>query len=163
MRKGVFGPSQRVGSTRTRHKQHATTVDRGVAAVEFALIFPLLILIVFGTIDFGFLVNRSTMMNNAAREGARVAIFTPDTAAIEARVRDVAENLDQAELTVTVTCRRPDMSPCPGGNFAAEWEPGGTVIVTLDYEHQFLTPIGGFMGLGDTHHLSSAVEMRIEG
>lgn len=47
--------------------------DKGVAAVEFALIAPILILLVLGIIEFGWLFNGWITINGAAREGARVA------------------------------------------------------------------------------------------
>jgi TadE-like protein len=137
--------------------------DRGVAAVEFALVLPLLLLMVFGTVDFGYLVNRNTMVNNATREGAREAIFNPDVAAIEARVRSVTPTLDQTQLTVDVDCRDALGVACPGISFDSEWEPGGSVIVTVDYVHDFLTPAPNFVGMGSTKTVSSVIEMRIEG
>lgn len=120
-------------------------------------------MLVFGTIDFGYMINRETMINNAAREGAREAIFNPDDVAIEARVRAVTDSLDQAQLSVNVTCKAADGTACPGVSFPAEWEPGGSVIVHVSYVHDFLTPSPGIFGLGATRTLNSTVEMRIEG
>ncbi len=45
----------------------------GAVAVEFALIVPMLLLVVFGVLDFGYMLNRSTVVSNASRDGARVA------------------------------------------------------------------------------------------
>ena len=47
--------------------------DRGATAVEFALLLPLLLLIVFGIIDFGRALNAQITLTQAAREGARLA------------------------------------------------------------------------------------------
>ena len=47
--------------------------EKGVAAVEFALIAPILILLVLGIIEFGWLFNGWITINGAAREGARIA------------------------------------------------------------------------------------------
>ena len=44
--------------------------SQGAAVVEFALLMPLFLMIVFGAIDFGVAINRHTVMNNSAREGA---------------------------------------------------------------------------------------------
>jgi len=46
----------------------------GAAAVEFALILPLLILVVFGIIEFGLLLYNQQVITNASREGARAGI-----------------------------------------------------------------------------------------
>lgn len=48
-----------------------STRDGGAAAVEFALLFPLFILIVFGVIDMGFAFNQKINLTQAAREGSR--------------------------------------------------------------------------------------------
>jgi hypothetical protein len=48
--------------------------SRGQALVEFALVFPIFLLILFSIIDFGRYVYYVQILNNAAREGARYAI-----------------------------------------------------------------------------------------
>ena len=45
--------------------------ERGVAAVEFAIVFPLMLLLMFGIIEFGTMMYDQIMVTNAAREGAR--------------------------------------------------------------------------------------------
>lgn len=47
--------------------------ERGAAAVEFALVIPLVILLVLGAIDFGLLLQARAQAANAAREGVRAA------------------------------------------------------------------------------------------
>jgi Flp pilus assembly protein TadG len=44
--------------------------DRGAAAVEMAIVLPLLLLVVFGVIDFGRAYNARILVTSAAREGA---------------------------------------------------------------------------------------------
>lgn len=48
--------------------------SRGVSAVEFAILLPLLLAIVFGIIEFGLFMYNQQVITNAAREGARAAI-----------------------------------------------------------------------------------------
>jgi len=58
------------------------SADRGSAAVEFAMVLPLLLLLVFGIIDFGRMLNAKITLNEAAREGARSAALQSESAGI---------------------------------------------------------------------------------
>lgn len=53
--------------------------DRGQSLVEFALVFPLFMLIIFGIVDAGRLIYTYNTVANAARDGARVAIVNQST------------------------------------------------------------------------------------
>jgi Flp pilus assembly protein TadG len=62
-----------------RHRRgHAA--DDGAAAVEFALVVPFLLLVVFGIINFGFLFSQQLTLNNGVREGARRAVVNDPSA-----------------------------------------------------------------------------------
>jgi Flp pilus assembly pilin Flp len=52
--------------------------EEGAAAVEFALLLPLLVLLLFGLIEFGFAFSTRIQATNAAREGARRAVVGVD-------------------------------------------------------------------------------------
>src|SRR5687768_1788226 len=60
--------------------------ERGQALIEFALIFPLLLLVMLGIVDFGFLFQRYEVLTNATREGARIAVL-PGYDAADVRLR----------------------------------------------------------------------------
>lgn len=45
---------------------------RGAVVVEFGLVAPLFILLVFGIVDFGWMINRNTLVTNVARDAVRV-------------------------------------------------------------------------------------------
>lgn len=51
--------------------------DRGAALVEFALLLPLLALLLFGTITGGLTLSRQNSVKNAAREGTRFGAINP--------------------------------------------------------------------------------------
>ena len=51
--------------------------ERGAELIEFALTLPLLLLLVLGIIEFGFLFQEYEVVTNASREGARLAAFIP--------------------------------------------------------------------------------------
>lgn len=52
--------------------------ERGVSAAEFALVLPILIILVFGIIEFGIILYDKAIITNASREGARQAILWVD-------------------------------------------------------------------------------------
>jgi Flp pilus assembly protein TadG len=131
---------------------------RGQSLVEFAIVYPVFILLLAGMIDFGLGLYSNLTIINAAREGARLGtVQAGDTAAIEDRVRAMATGLDNSRLTVTTTCLRPSGTlfitcPAPG------WESGDTVYVKVDYDYSMIWPLTFGTRLG----LSSTVQMRIE-
>ena len=49
--------------------------ERGAELIEFALVLPLLMFIILGLVDFGFMFQRFEVVTNAAREGARIAVL----------------------------------------------------------------------------------------
>ena len=102
--------------------------DRGAAAVEFALVLPLLLLLVFGIIDFGRAINAQITLTQAAREGARLAALGQPAATVTARAQAAAVGL--SPVTVTVTA-------CPAG---ATQTSNATVVTS--YQFSFVTPIG---------------------
>jgi hypothetical protein len=68
------------------HRRHQRS-ESGQALVEFALVVPLLVLIVLGIIDFGRIFYTYEALANAAREGARYCALKPgDTPGTRARV-----------------------------------------------------------------------------
>ena len=76
----------------------------GQALVEFALIVPLLILIVMGIIEFGRLWMTMITLSGAAREGARLAAVTaPDHDAVETAVENVLSAAGLGPGTITVS------------------------------------------------------------
>lgn len=70
--------------------------DRGAVAVEFALILPVLLLIVVGTIEFGRVFSQVQVYNGAAREGARCAAVMSTAFADCTTLADVQARIDSA-------------------------------------------------------------------
>ena len=75
-----------------------TKNEKGAAAVEFALILPILVMIVFGIFQFGIAFNNWIALTHAAREGARLAAVGQFT---EQRVRESAPSVQIQTITVT--------------------------------------------------------------
>ncbi|MFF5175551.1 TadE/TadG family type IV pilus assembly protein [Micromonospora sp. NPDC000089] len=93
--------------------------DRGAAAVEMALVLPLLLLLLFGIIDFGRMLNAQLTLTEAAHDGARAASVGADPAV---RARQVADGLD-----ITVS---------PGDCV------DGARALTVTHDFTFITPVG---------------------
>jgi Flp pilus assembly protein TadG len=84
-------------------RQQPTKRRRGSTIVEFALLVPVLLAILLGIIEFGWLVKNQLTIANAAREGARAAAVGKNTATIDARVQDMCATLPGAPTSITIT------------------------------------------------------------
>lgn len=98
--------------TSTRPKQHRSSADdRGVVAIEFALMAPLLFVLLFGMVQFGRAYNAKVELTAAVREGARVlSLKSGDPVATTI---SAAPGLDAAAITVATSG-----SPCTAGTQA---------------------------------------------
>lgn len=138
---------------RRRHAQ------RGAVAVEFALILPILLLLVLGIIEFGFGYHAWDATQNAAREGARLGAVSFSEQEIIDRAKNAASMLDQTQLVVQVTCA-PEGSTVFG---TCTWAEGDTVRVQVDYTYDYITPLPGFVGMGPQMSMTSVAQARFEG
>jgi Flp pilus assembly protein TadG len=94
-----------VGTSLNRHV--AVKALAGTAAVEFALVAPMLLLLALGMCQFGITLNQYLTLTNAVRSGARQLSMsrgdaTPWTDAIN-QIYGSAPNLTQANLTITMS------------------------------------------------------------
>jgi len=106
--------------------------EQGAAAVEFALVLPLLMLLIFGIVDFGRMLNAQIVLTEAAREGARATSIV-DQSEGEAKVDAVLDGLGPVSKSV-------NGCPTPPG-------PGDDAVVTLTHTFSFVTPIGFLTGI----------------
>lgn len=120
-------------------KRRIRSDSRGQALVEFALTFPILILLIFGLIDLGRAVYVSNSLAEAARDGARYGSVqarsynAASRAEVEAWVEDRLVSIPDA--TVTVSCT-PAVSTfgCTVNDI---------LVVTVESEVEMITPIIG--------------------
>lgn len=143
--------------------------EGGQSLVEFAAVLPLLLIVVFGIIDFAMGMRSYVALANATREGARYAaigaVFGTQAdcgvtdATVVGRVCKTAEGLNKARLSVETN---------PAAVYPAGMAPGNSVVVKATYEYRFITPLGvivdffsaGSIGNGVT--LTSETDMRLE-
>jgi hypothetical protein len=125
--------------------------------VEFALVGPLFLLFVFGIMEGALFVNARITLDNAAREGARIAALCGDApsytynglssdslACLGAGTQAVKTHLGILEPTavsITIACEEPDMTKgCPLGT---SYTPSGsTVHVQLTYSYAYFSMFG---------------------
>src|SRR5215210_6968428 len=121
--------------------------EQGQTMTEFALVLPLLALLLFGVIQFGIVFNHYVTVTDAVRAGARQGAVGRHTAnpsaAVVDRVRDSASGLDQSKLNVSVT------SP---------WTQASDVTVTATYPYN-ISLLGFVVKSGN---LASTTTERVE-
>ena len=131
--------------------------ERGAELVEFALVFPTLLLVLGGMMDLGFLFQRYEVVTNAAREGARVAALPNYQDA------DVAARVSAYMTAAGLTC-----SGCVTVGAVQNVTVGSQCVrvrpVTVQYDAQLmiLGPVFSLMGGGTTKTLHATSAMRME-
>jgi Flp pilus assembly protein TadG len=132
--------------------------DRGAAAVEFALLVGPLVMLIFGSIEFGLAVQAKTMLENSAREGVRMAslVGASDGSIATQEVKDTVTSalssvpglvVDPNKILVTCT-----PAPCVMGTAKAGTV--ATVKVSIQYT--------GVTGLIPKLPFTATSTMRIE-
>ena len=111
--------------------------DGGAMAVELALVLPLLMVIVFATIDFGRMIEAQVTITQAAREGVRVWALGNGTAAGPSAT-DVQTAVDQSAQPLAAGTVTATTSACTTG---------AQTTVSLSYTFHFITPVGALASL----------------
>ena len=141
--------------------------EGGQSLVEFALVLPIFLLVLFAIVDFGMAFHAWITVTNSAREGGRLGAVHPALDApgspcdgygsldqcIEAKVRDTAGQLgDDLEIDVT----------------NADGLPGESVVVEVSYAYSLITPLSDILvvvsggSIGESFTLSSTADFRLE-
>lgn len=133
--------------------------ERGQALVEFALVTPLLLILLLGMVEFGRAWNTYQTVTDAAREGARVAaVNSKQNLAIDSVYHAVRRALAAAHLDSTAaTITAPGYNLLPTDNNEAT-----TVTVTYPYSFTFLRPFLRWTTEQATLSLQTSVVMRNE-
>ena len=116
--------------------------ERGAELIEMAIVTPILLLLVMGVVDFGFLFQRYIVLTNAAVEGARVATLPGYDWQSDGEARALAYAA-AGGISGPVTASAVLVSlPGAGGG---TW-PGVQITVTHVYNLQYITPIAVLVG-----------------
>ncbi len=111
---------------------HPRRTDDGAAAVEFALILPVLLAFFCGILDMGLAYSAKTSLTHAAREGVRVWALTQDTSKAEARTREAATGIAPAKIVIE------PLNACADG---------ASTTLTASYDYNLITPVAELLAL----------------
>lgn len=128
--------------------------QRGTAAVEFALVLPLLILFIFGIIEFGLAMHAKEILTNAGREGARAGIVFGDPRPTESKIIEVVKAyLDNAALDAN----KAEINVSGAGGTS-----GSYLTVRVQYPYKFEVLPGFITGFAGDITLAGRTVMRME-
>ncbi|HHT45777.1 MAG TPA: pilus assembly protein [Firmicutes bacterium] len=123
--------------------------EKGQSLVEFALLLPILLLLLLGIIQFGIIFNGQITVTSAAREGARLAAVGADDEQVKDRVEEAAValllNIDRDEINI---------------NRAVDGDEG-KLSVRVNGKVDIIMPLLGIY-TGESFTLSSESIMRLE-
>lgn len=133
----------RVEVTKMKTKKMFIKNQNGVVLVEFGLILPLLLLFIFGTIEFSLLLFNQHIITNASREGARAGIIVRDPRLSDAEIQGVVNDYAQQHLITFGHKTFPPAvisptGPRTGNLFGTDL----SVEVSFDYDFLFLSNLG---------------------
>jgi Flp pilus assembly protein TadG len=142
--------------------------ERGAAVVEFAIVVPLLLILLFGIIEFAIILYDKAMLTNASREGARAGIvytFDPNNSSgpnhpLDAQIAQVVQTYCQNKLltfnpsgsNVTVNISRTGTGD----------DAGDSLRVTVNYNYDFLALPSFVAALAGGINLQATTIMRLE-
>jgi Flp pilus assembly protein TadG len=137
---------------------HKIGDEKGASAVEFAIILPLLVVFVFGIIEFGIIFYDKAMITNASREGARMGIVFRDPRITVPEIQGVVDNYSNGRM-ITFGSAAP-VTTVPSGACVNH---NDQLTVNVIYQYDFLL-IPNFLGgvLPNSISIEAQTEMRCE-
>lgn len=123
--------------------------EKGQALLEFAIILPLLLLLLFGIMEFGRVFSAGLIMKHSAREGVRLGVTGAADSDIIQAVRASSPTLDAGRLVIDIT---PEQSLR---------KPGRELTVQVSYPVRIVAPFISVI-TGETVIVNGYSVMRIE-
>jgi len=113
--------------TRTRASNFIAST-KGASALEFALVFPLFVMLLFGIIEFGRALSVQNELEFAASQASRMVMIddSVSNSALETRIRSILHDLSDTDLNVVTSTDTVDGQ--------------GYRVVNISYPHQISTP-----------------------
>lgn len=134
-------------------KRNRRRRERGQSVVEFALTLPLLLLLIFGMLEMGWLASAKLVLDNATREGTRAGVVAETTSsatsAVDARIDALKPSYFSNNISVSVSFSNPsDLS-------------NSNIDVVATYDLPTLTPLTAFLADNGVFHLQSECTMKM--
>ncbi|UCE71936.1 MAG: pilus assembly protein [Nitrospiraceae bacterium] len=135
--------------------------QEGAAAIEFAIILPLLMMILFGIIEFSIAFYDKAMITNASREGARAGIvFKPvprETTAENTEIENVVTTFLADKLITLGTSNAPVVAINREG-----FSTGDSLSITVTYNYDYYVLPGFVAGITGPVALDATTIMKME-
>jgi len=138
---------------------HPLTDQKGTSLVEFALILPVLALLLFGLLDFAKAFNYWNDETHLAAEGARFAVVNSNPGGSQTLQHYLQQQADTSELRgLAVVCVAFPTNPATG----TSGQVGDPVTVTVKSRYTWLPIVSSRAGLSPTTTLTGSATMRLE-
>jgi hypothetical protein len=132
-----------------RQQRNQYDLQKGQELAEYALVLPIVLLILMSILDLGRVVYVYSSLHNSVRDGARYGIINPtDNLGIDTLVRTKAVGLDTDPAVLTVLITQPDTE---------------TIRVQAIYQFPVVSPVISVMVGGSPWPVGSQATMRVEG
>lgn len=130
--------------------------EKGQAMVEFALILPLLILLLCGILDFGWIFGNQLTLNNAVREAARNTSINFD------ETKAPSDAFNYALAYDVISSRTGGVLDIDNMTIPVPTQTGDTITVSASYPLQILTPFLSTILGSDIFQIDAETSMRLE-
>jgi Flp pilus assembly protein TadG len=138
--------------------------ERGAAVVEFALVLPLLLLVLFGIIEFSILLYDKAVITNASREAAREWVVYRDGTLTpkltQSELQKIVDDYSKDRLISFNSGASPTASTNPADPTSSN--SGDQLSLTVEYSYDFLFLPAFMEGLLPTVALDATTVMRAE-
>ena len=132
--------------------------QRGGSAVEFAIVLPILLVLLFGIIEFSILFYDKAVITNASREGARAGIVFAPTPLDDGGITAVVNSYCASNLITFGSATGATTTVSRGGSGS----PGDPLTVTVNYSYDFLVLPNFVTALTGPMDLQAITVMRME-
>ena len=132
--------------------------QNGASAVEFAIVLPVLVLLIAGIMEFSTLLYDQAVITNASREGARVGIVFSDPPISDAEIEAVVNNYCAGHMITFGAAPGATTNISRAGSGSA----GDPLTVSVNYHYDFLVIPNFLSNLAGGINLAGQTVMRME-